>query len=86
MWRNRRVVISVISRVGLPRGDHSLGHEVRDWLLQNFGAGLADRSYEIALGYDARDLVVVSQDDDAANSMLHEQLCDIEQRLVFWQW
>jgi hypothetical protein len=43
---------------------------------------LANRPHEIALGHDARDLVVVSNNDDAANAMLREQLCDIEQRLV----
>src|SRR4029450_13237864 len=29
-----------LARVGVPRGDHILGHEVRDWLVQDFGAGL----------------------------------------------
>ena len=69
----------LVDRVGLPRRDHSLGHEVRDWLLQDFGAGLADGPHEIALGHDAHDLVVVSQDDDTANAMLREQFCDFEQ-------
>jgi hypothetical protein len=40
---------------------------------------MADRPHEIPLRHDASDLVVVSHDDDAANSMLREQLCDIEQ-------
>jgi hypothetical protein len=81
MWRNRRIVISAqpVDRVGLPRRDHSLGHEVRDRLLQDFGAALADRPQEIAFRHDARDLVVVSHNDDAANAMLRKQLGDIEQ-------
>lgn len=83
MWRNRRVVISdiirhqLVDRVGLPRRDHTLGHEVRDGLLQDFGTPLADRPHEIALRHDARDLVVVSHDDDAANATLPKQRCDI---------
>ena len=68
-----------VGRVGLPRRNHSLGHEVRDWLLQDLGAALADGPHEIALRHYARDLVVVLHDDDAANAMLLEQLCDIEQ-------
>ena len=31
---------------------------------------MADRPHEIALRHDARDLVVVSHNDDAANAML----------------
>jgi hypothetical protein len=44
---------------------------------------LANRSHEVALRHDARDLAVISLDDNAADAMLLEQLCDIEQRLVF---
>jgi hypothetical protein len=43
--------------------DYSFGHEVRDWSLQDFGAALADCSQEIALRHDARDLVVISNND-----------------------
>jgi hypothetical protein len=85
MWRNRWVVIfrhQSIDRVGLSRRDHRLGHEVRDWLAQDFGARLADGPHEIALRHDAHDLVVVSQDDNAANAMLREELCDFKQRTI----
>src|SRR4029453_14211665 len=63
--------------------NHRLSHEVRDWLVQDFGAGLAHRPHEITPGKYAPDLFVVFHNDDAANAMLREQLCDIEQRLVF---
>jgi hypothetical protein len=45
-------------------------------------APFAYRPHEVALRHDARDLAVISLDDNAANVMLLEQFCDIEQRLV----
>jgi hypothetical protein len=41
------------------------------------GAALANRPHEIAFRHDARDLVVVFHDDDAANAMLRKQLNDL---------
>ena len=70
-----------LAGVGLLRRNYSLGHKIRDRLVQNLVAGLADRAHEIALRHDARDLVIVSQDNDAANTMLREQFCDIERDL-----
>jgi len=36
------------------------------------------RPHEVVLRGDARDLVIVSHDYNAANTMLCKQLCDIE--------
>jgi hypothetical protein len=36
-------------------------------------AGLADRTHEVAFRHDARDLAVISLDDDAVNAMLRDR-------------
>jgi hypothetical protein len=68
--------------VSASRRNHRLGHVDRHRLFQDFGSGFAYRPHEVALRHDARDLAGISLDDDAANVMLLEQFCDIEQRLV----